>query len=74
MSDVLIRDRPDDVVAAVDARAAQLRISRNEYLRREPTTVADARPERDRPRSAPRAADLLTHITEQVMRPLPDDR
>ena len=34
MSDVLIRDVPEDVVAAIDARAAALRLSRNEYLRR----------------------------------------
>lgn len=34
MADVLIRDLPDDVVAAMDARAARLGLSRNEYLRR----------------------------------------
>jgi hypothetical protein len=34
MTDVLIRDVPEDVVAAVDARAAGLGLSRNEYLRR----------------------------------------
>ncbi len=34
MPDVLIRDVPDGVVAAIDARAAQLGMSRNEYLRR----------------------------------------
>ena len=34
MPDVLIRDVPDGVVAAIDSRAAQLGISRNEYLRR----------------------------------------
>ncbi|WP_239334023.1 ribbon-helix-helix protein, CopG family [Frankia sp. CiP3] len=35
MSDVLIRDVPDDVLAAVDAHAARLGLSRNEYLRRQ---------------------------------------
>lgn len=50
MSDVLVRDVPDDVIAAVDARAARLGLSRSEYLRRrlaqeavaaaEPVTVA----------------------------------
>jgi len=35
MPDVLIRDVPDDVVAALDARAKRLGLSRNEYLRRE---------------------------------------
>ena len=34
MSDVLIRDLPDDVLAAVDARAARLGVSRAEYIRR----------------------------------------
>jgi len=34
MSDVLIRDVPEDVLAAVQARAAKLGLSRNEYLRR----------------------------------------
>lgn len=35
MSDVLIRDVPDDVIRAIDSRAAGLRLSRNEYLRRQ---------------------------------------
>jgi hypothetical protein len=35
MADVLIRGLPDDVVAAIDAQAARLGISRNEYVRRE---------------------------------------
>ncbi|MGI9093380.1 MAG: type II toxin-antitoxin system VapB family antitoxin [Mycobacteriales bacterium] len=34
MSDVLIRDVPDDVLAAIDARAARLGLSRTEFLRR----------------------------------------
>jgi hypothetical protein len=34
MTDVLIRDVPDDVVAAVDAHAERLGLSRTEYLRR----------------------------------------
>jgi hypothetical protein len=34
VSDVLIRDVPEEVVAAIDARAAALGLSRNEYLRR----------------------------------------
>ena len=34
MSDILIRDVPDDVVAAVDARAQRAGLSRTEYLRR----------------------------------------
>lgn len=34
MTDVLIRDVPDEVVAAVDARAARLGLSRSEFVRR----------------------------------------
>jgi hypothetical protein len=34
MADVLVRDVPDDVVAALDAHAARLGLSRSEYLRR----------------------------------------
>lgn len=34
MSDVLIRDIPDDVLAAIDVKAALLGISRVEYVRR----------------------------------------
>ncbi len=53
MSDVLIRDVPDDVLAAVESHAAKLGLSRNEYLRRQlaqdamrsttPTTIEDLR-------------------------------
>jgi hypothetical protein len=34
MTDVLIRDVPDDIIAAVDAHASRLGLSRSEYLRR----------------------------------------
>jgi hypothetical protein len=34
VSDVLIRNVPDDVIAAIDAHAQTLGLSRNEYLRR----------------------------------------
>jgi hypothetical protein len=34
MTDVLIRDVPDDVIAALDARAGRLRLSRSAYVRR----------------------------------------
>ncbi len=34
MGDILIRDIPDAVVSAIDARAAKLGISRSEYVRR----------------------------------------
>ena len=34
MSDILIRDVPDDVLTALDALAARLGLSRTEYVRR----------------------------------------
>lgn len=34
MTDILIRDVPDDVVAAIDAKATRVGLSRAEYLRR----------------------------------------
>ena len=34
VTDMLIRNVPDDVVAAVDARASRLGLSRSEYVRR----------------------------------------
>ena len=34
MTDILIRDVPDDVVSAIDAKAARVGLSRSEYLRR----------------------------------------
>ncbi len=34
MPDVLIRDLPDDVLAAIDAKARRIGLSRTEYIRR----------------------------------------
>jgi hypothetical protein len=52
MSDILIRDVPEPTVAEIDRRAAELGISRTEYLRRwldsemrasQPVTAEDLR-------------------------------
>lgn len=40
MSDFLVRDVPEDVLAAIDANADRLGLSRNEYVRRELAQVA----------------------------------
>ncbi len=40
MSDVLIRNVPDEVLASLDARAKKLGLSRSAYLRRELTRSA----------------------------------
>lgn len=34
MTDILIRDVPDDVLSAIDAKAKRMGLSRSEYLRR----------------------------------------
>ncbi|HEY2265343.1 MAG TPA: ribbon-helix-helix protein, CopG family [Streptosporangiaceae bacterium] len=51
MTDMLIRDVPDEVIASIDAHASRLGLSRSEYVRRRlsqdaaasksPVTVAD---------------------------------
>ena len=41
MSDVLIRDVPDEVLAVIDRRAAGLGLSRSEYLRRQLSQEAE---------------------------------
>ena len=55
MPDVLVREVPEDVLAALDAQAARLGLSRNEYLRRR--LRQDARVTGDH---AVRADDLRT--------------
>ena len=45
MTDILIRDVPDDVLAAIDARARRVGLSRTEYIRR---TLARERHDRAR--------------------------
>ncbi len=40
VTDMLIRDVPDEVIAAVDARASRLGLSRSEYVRRRLTQDA----------------------------------
>jgi hypothetical protein len=42
MADILIRDVPDDVVAAIDAKAHRVGLSRTEYLRRTLARERDA--------------------------------
>jgi negative regulator of replication initiation len=46
MTDILIRDVPDDVLTAIDAKAKRVGLSRSEYLRRalDREKVQDAAP------------------------------
>ena len=41
MTDILIRDVPEDVIAAIDIKAQRLGLSRTEYLRRTLTRERD---------------------------------
>jgi hypothetical protein len=70
MTDVLIRDMPDRVVAGLDAQASRMGISRNEYLRRRLTQIGLRDEDRrttvaDLARFAETFADLAD---EEVMR------
>jgi hypothetical protein len=44
VTDILIRDVPEDVIAAIDIKAQRLGLSRTEYLRRTLTRERDAAP------------------------------
>jgi hypothetical protein len=44
MADILIRDIPDDLLAAIDAKARQLALSRVEYIRRALARQRDTAP------------------------------
>lgn len=47
MTDVLVRDVPDEVLARIDDEAARLGLSRNAYLQREMQRIARHRTGRD---------------------------
>ncbi|CAN5849379.1 type II toxin-antitoxin system antitoxin VapB2 [soil metagenome] len=69
MTDLLIRDVPDNVLAAIDAKAQRLGLSRSEYLRRtlarERTLTDDDVTVDDLSRFADTFADLAS---DEVMR------
>jgi hypothetical protein len=44
VTDILIRDVPEDVIAAIDLKAQRLGLSRTEYLRRTLARERDAAP------------------------------
>ncbi len=54
MTDLFIRDVPDEVVAAIDVNAGRLGLSRSEYLRRTLTQAAH--------RTAAVTVDQLRHF------------
>jgi len=70
MTDILIRDVPDEVVSALDARAKRMGLSRTELLRRTLKREASIRSDRkttieDLQRFSEMAQDLMD---EEIMR------
>lgn len=64
MTDVLIRDVPDEVVAAVDAHAARLGLSRSEYVRRRLAQDAALREPEVSVADLARFADLFADLAD----------
>lgn len=69
MTDVLVRDVPDDVVAALDARASRLGLSRSEYLRRRLAQEATTSTQRVTAERLATFADTFADLTDpEVMK------
>ena len=68
MTDVLIRDVPEDVLSGIDARAADMGLSRVEYIRRR--LAQDARAARLNVTRPPRTSRAGAHnlADEELMR------
>jgi hypothetical protein len=64
MTDVLIRDVPDDVIAAVDAHASRLGLSRSEYVRRRLAQDAAASGSPVRVRDLARFAEMFGDLAD----------
>lgn len=69
MTDFLVRDVPDDVVAALDARASQLGLSRSEFLRRRLAQEAATGPQPVTVAHLATSAETFTDLTDhEVMK------
>jgi plasmid stability protein len=64
MTDMLIRDVPDEVIAAVDARASRLGLSRSEYVRRRLAQDAAAASPAVTTQDLARFADVFTDLDD----------
>jgi hypothetical protein len=68
MTDVLVRDVPDEVIAALDAHAGRLGLSRSEYLRRRMAQDAAASGSPVSIEDLARFADVFGDLTDpQIM-------
>jgi hypothetical protein len=69
MTDVLIRGVPDDVLAAIEAKARRLGLSRTEYLRRLMVRVASTSDESVTRDSLQRFAETFADLGDpEIMR------
>jgi hypothetical protein len=64
MTDVLIRDVPDEVIAALDAHAGRLGLSRSEYVRRRLAQDAAAPGSPVRVEDLARFADVFADLAD----------
>ncbi len=67
MTDVLIRGVPDDVVAALEAQAKRLGLSRTEYLRRQMVRVASTSDEAVTVHALQRFAETFAELGDPEM-------
>ena len=67
MSDVLIRDIPEEVLAGLDAHAARLGLSRSEYIRRRLAQDASATTVAVSVADLQRFADQFTDLTDATV-------
>ena len=67
MPDLLVRDVPDDVLAAIDAKAKRLGISRAEYVRRQLTRAASTTDEAVSPSDLRRFSDTFADLRDPTI-------
>lgn len=67
MTDLLVRDVPDHVLAAIDAKAKRLGISRTEYVRRQLAQAAAASAEAISPDDLRRFGDAFADLRDPAV-------
>ncbi len=67
MTDLLVRDVPDDVLAAIDSKAKRLGISRAEYVRRQLTQAARTTDEAVRESDLRQFADTFADLGDPAI-------
>ena len=67
MTDLLVRDVPEDVLAAIDAKAKRLGISRAEYVRRQLVQAANTTDEAVSASDLRRFADTFADLGDPAI-------